>query len=502
MERNAPTHEVDVAAPQNALPIPEQPSPSHEFGSAELPTSVLKRMDVGTGNDRSSLFGQFANNPFFTAGFGLAGLGVIAAAGRSSLRHGAALLKRRMLVNVEITGRDTAYQWLLQWMSAYQRSQLRSAVSSGTNAGEQRLWDRFLRRVTPNLHDLQIQTSIANRADGSPQTHFSLVPGPGRHIFRYRNAFIAVSRQREKSFDRDGIPFETVTLTTLFSQRHVFEDLFAEAHQMAQQMKEGKTVLYTSHMAEWRPFGQPKRKRPIDSVVLEKGLKERMIDDIKAFLSARTWYLDRGIPYRRGYLLYGPPGTGKSSFIQALAGELDFNIGILNLSERGLTDDRLNHLLTNIPPRTIVLLEDADAAFTNRAKAQEDGFKSMSVTFSGLLNALDGVASAEERVIFLTTNHVSRLDSALIRPGRVDMAVRLGEADAYQIEQLWDRFYGEFDDGTQGKHRFMEKMYRLGLIGQTSAAQLQGLFLYNRGDMEGAIDMVDQLKEPPPTNTD
>ena len=432
-------------------------------------------------------------------GFGLAGLGVLAAAGRSGIRHAAALFKRRMLVNVEITARDTAYNWLLHWMSAYQRSQLSNGPVSIASAKHGTLWERLLRRVTPKLHDLQIQTLMVNRADGSPQTHFSLVPGPGQHIFRYRNAFIAVSRQREKSFDRDGVPFETVTLTTLYSQRHVFEDLFTEAHQMAQEMKEGKTVLYTSYMTEWRQFGQPKRKRPIESVVLEKGVKERILDDLKTFLSARTWYLDRGIPYRRGYLLYGPPGTGKSSFIQALAGELDFNIGLLNLSERGLTDDRLNHLLTNIPPRTIVLLEDADAAFTNRAKAQEDGFKSTSVTFSGLLNALDGVASAEERVIFLTTNHVSRLDDALIRPGRVDMAVRLGEADAYQIEQLWDRFYAEFDMNGEGRKRFMEKVHAMDLVGHMSTAQLQGLFLYNRGNLEGAIEMADGLKEPSPT---
>lgn len=56
-----------------------------------------------------------------------------------------------------------------------------------------------------------------------------------------------------------------------------------------------------------------------------------------------------GIPYRRGYLLHGPPGCGKSSFITALAGELQLGICVLNLSERGLTDDRLNHLLALAP---------------------------------------------------------------------------------------------------------------------------------------------------------
>jgi chaperone BCS1 len=44
-------------------------------------------------------------------------------------------------------------------------------------------------------------------------------------------------------------------------------------------------------------------------------------------------------------LLHGPPGCGKSSFITALAGEIEFGICLLNLSDRGLSDDRLNHLL-------------------------------------------------------------------------------------------------------------------------------------------------------------
>ena len=73
-----------------------------------------------------------------------------------------------------------------------------------------------------------------------------------------------------------------------------------------------------------------------------------------------------GIPYRRGYLLHGPPGCGKSSFITALAGELGFSICVLNLSERGLSDDRLHHLLAAAPTESIILLEDVDAAFVSR----------------------------------------------------------------------------------------------------------------------------------------
>jgi len=71
---------------------------------------------------------------------------------------------------------------------------------------------------------------------------------------------------------------------------------------------------------EWRLFGHPRRKRPLNSVILDKGIMENLINDVDHFLSQPRWYIDRGIPYRRGYLLYGPPGSGKTSAITALAG--------------------------------------------------------------------------------------------------------------------------------------------------------------------------------------
>jgi chaperone BCS1 len=262
--------------------------------------------------------------------------------------------------------------------------------------------------------------------------------------------------------------------------------------------QEGKTVMYKSVMTQWIESGEPRRKRPLQSVILDKGIKERIVGDVKEFLGSRQWYVDRGIPYRRGYLLYGLPGSGKSSFIQALAGELDFGIALVNLSERGVTDDRLASLMTSLPARTLLLLEDADAAFTNRRQVESDGYSGSTVTFSGLLNALDGVAAGEERIAFLTTNHIERLDPALIRPGRVDMTVRIGEATRYQAAEMWDRFYGDLDEDGKGRKRFLQRLESLGLVAtgekqatlKTSTAAIQGLFLFNKDNMDGAIEMA------------
>jgi chaperone BCS1 len=94
------------------------------------------------------------------------------------------------------------------------------------------------------------------------------------------------------------------------------------------------------------------------------------------------------VPYRRGYLLHGPPGTGKTSFTQAVSGELKLNLCYLNLSNGDVDDDELNRLLAEAPPRSIILLEDIDAIFKQR-----DQMAASKLSFSGFLNALDGVRS-------------------------------------------------------------------------------------------------------------
>ena len=93
----------------------------------------------------------------------------------------------------------------------------------------------------------------------------------------------------------------------------------------------------------------------------------------------------------------------------------------------------------------------------------------------------------------MTTNHIENLDDALIRPGRVDMTVHLGNATEWQIGQLWDRFYAPYDTDGSGKQRFVKRAKEFGLVDKVSTAQLQGVFLYNKDDPEGAIAMVDQL---------
>ncbi|KAF9287623.1 hypothetical protein BGZ68_001544 [Mortierella alpina] len=429
------------------------------------------------------------SNPYFSAGFGLMAVGAGLTIFRKATVTGASVLRRQLLVTLEIPSKDKSYLWFLHWMSSQSRGAgtVAPKPAAMNSKGMVARWtDRIANKINQRSQFLAVQTEFKQHDNGSVSTRFNLVPGNGKHIIRYRGAWIQVERTRDaKMMDLStGAPWETVTLTTLSRDRQVFTELLQEAQKMALMNQEGKTVIYTSWGPEWRPFGQPRKRRVLESVILDEGIADRVVRDVQEFVKNEKWYADRGIPYRRGYLLYGPPGSGKTSFIQALAGELEYNICILNLSERGLTNDRLNHLLTNLPERSIMLLEDIDAAFAKREKTQE-GFQSM-VTFSGLLNALDGVASSEGRIIFMTTNHIEVLDQALIRPGRVDLREYVGDATPIQIRRMFKRFYEREDE-------LAEKFVKSLEGHKVSTAALQGHFVHFKDRPEAACENVGYL---------
>jgi mitochondrial chaperone BCS1 len=150
----------------------------------------------------------------------------------------------------------------------------------------------------------------------------------------------------------------------------------------------------------------------------------------------------------------------------------------LSLTNPKLNDNLMADLLQRTPPRSLILIEDIDAFFNARDKQEHR----MEISFSGLLNALDGVGAQEGRIVVLTTNHRERLDAALIRPGRIDMEIELGCATAKQVEGLWRRFY---PDEVQRAARIVKEYPARAL----SAAQVQQVLIAAGNAQEAEVAM-------------
>ncbi|KAJ6504178.1 P-loop containing nucleoside triphosphate hydrolase protein [Mycena vitilis] len=259
-----------------------------------------------------------------------------------------------------------------------------------------------------------------------------------------------------------GSKEQTLYVSIMTRDHSILSSLLQEARRNYLAAQEHKMCVYVSDTSNnWRHVAC-REKRSMNSIILDPGVKDVLVDDAKDFLQSKQWYAERGIPFRRGYLLYGAPGSGKTSFIHSVAGDLGLDVYIISLSRLGLDDSALGELVNALPERCVALMEDIDAAFTsglnrdaaaatiesqdNNAGPPPPGAPAAPPTtsrlsLSGLLNALDGVGAQEGRILFATTNRYSALDAALCRPGRMDLHIEFRLASKFQARQLFSRFY-------------------------------------------------------------
>jgi hypothetical protein len=209
-------------------------------------------------------------------------------------------------------------------------------------------------------------------------------------------------------------------------------------------MRSNDCILYTHDEYEWVET-RTLKTRSVESVVLPEGQHERVSEDLETFLASEQAYIDMGLPYHRGYLFSGPPGTGKTSYATSLAALHHRNIFYLSLSNV-LDDARLFQIVNDIPDNAILLVEDIDASGSpTRESANAEGNKLQGVTFAGLLNALDGVATPHGLITIITTNYPERLDPALTRSGRIDMSEQFSYLTGEQCLRLMHRFLPKAD---------------------------------------------------------
>ena len=400
---------------------------------------------------------QLAQNQFLSGGALLAAFGVGFAYLRNVPHQVFNWLRRHLVLRVDILDRDEAFTWMVAWLAQHpykRRCRLLSVRTSNS---------KLLLGKPTNATEL-----IDDRKK------IILSPAPGPHFFFYKRRLVILRRTRTEGGDIQGgiLGIQEKFDLTIFSRDvSLVNELIQDAREVASPTDKSVIKIYRVDYNTW-VLARTQPVRGLDSVILAGTKKELLLKDLKEFRTSEEWYASTGVPYRRGYLLYGPPGNGKSSIVTALASELHLNVCVLTLSAEGMTDDAVMQLCSEMPANSLILLEDIDCATSKR------GDKDQVLTLSGLLNALDGIAATEGRIMFMTTNYRDKLDPALIRPGRCDIDMGFDNSTQAQAEGLFLHFYPELQ----------EQAKEFGSRGAgLSMAHLQGLLIKGKNNPEGII---------------
>ncbi len=187
--------------------------------------------------------------------------------------------------------------------------------------------------------------------------------------------------------------------------------------------------------------------KSFESLYLKKADEFRLKSILSSFNKRKDMYKKLCIPFKFNCILYGPPGSGKTSTIKAIASYLGKDIFYLDLSKVQHNEDLteiFKKIYTNKSFNGIVVMEDIDCCASDVVLSRDDGTNnsSGSLTLSHLLNVLDGSLTRDDSVVLMTTNHFDKLDSALVRAGRMDLAIHLDYCDDYQLTTIYRHILG------------------------------------------------------------
>jgi cell division protease FtsH len=166
------------------------------------------------------------------------------------------------------------------------------------------------------------------------------------------------------------------------------------------------------------------------------------VREIVEFLKQPARFASIGGRIPRGILLVGPPGTGKTLLARSMAGEagvpflsasgsdfVEMYAGVGAARVRKLFREARRH------PSCIIFIDELDAVGRNRG-GHSLGHEEREQTLNQLLVEMDGFSRSDSIVVVAATNRADILDSALLRPGRFDRQVTVGNPDLKGREQI------------------------------------------------------------------
>lgn len=261
--------------------------------------------------------------------------------------------------------------------------------------------------------------------------------GLGQHIFFKFPYLYIVNKHLNDSKNSYSTTYNYNIIVFPKISNTIIDDIINEIKQL-EELEYGLNINTISSCSDgWQSSYLPINKT-FDNIFINKNIKLSLISDIDKFKSSKDEYKRIGIPYKRGYLLYGELGCGKSSIIKAIAHYLNYPIYYLNLN--GIKNENLLMTLYNsLPKECLLVLEDIDCTIEGLNR-EDNNTETSSISLSIILNVLDGILSKDGIITIMTTNYKEKLDTALLRTGRIDYHLELLPLEkdiAIQMFKYW-----------------------------------------------------------------
>lgn len=286
--------------------------------------------------------------------------------------------------------------------------------------------------IESNGHGEKSRTLIATIFDDYGDKKVQVSPYKSSFIAKHngkRFVFSRFSRELKPGKDMNVIESEGYRISMLGFSRQPLVDMLNHIYDEFSRSSSG-VMVYNSFHGLWSSCRKI-NKRPLNTVTLPGDIVKNIVSDISDFLESEEKYNRKGEGWHRGYLFHGVPGSGKTSLALAIASELKMPIYNLWLSSC-YGDNYLMDLVSKVPPRSIILMEDVDCVMPTRETHQSNPTP-RNLTLTAVLNVLDGICSSNGCVVIMTTNHKENLDPAVLRSGRVDVSIEFSNATEQQV---------------------------------------------------------------------
>ena len=167
--------------------------------------------------------------------------------------------------------------------------------------------------------------------------------------------------------------------------------------------------------------------------------KDKLLEYLDGWRNNK-WKSDQmGINHKTGISLYGPPGTGKTSIAKAIAHRYKMELNLISLGSFK-SDSELINYIQGLQSSSVLLFEDIDDYTSTQIRSNLN--KKSNISFSTLLQILDGVVSPDNVIFMFTTNHIEDFDPALYRDGRINFRLLVDYPSKSDIKEFVETYYG------------------------------------------------------------